>query len=865
MKLIKRFFTILLILFLCFSLISVVVGFIYKDDVKQIVLDNLNDQFSTPISFQEIEISLFQHFPKTSIGIKDVLVLSPDAKKDTLAFFDELNFACNPFSFLSSKYDVSLISISDGFISMTEKVKWNKIYQGAENKSDDRLNVAIEKILFNNILVNYRNKTKELTLIAKINDVSLKGNFSSSQFDLISVGDIYLKNFEANNVKYIQDKNIKLNTSISVNLSEGVWQFNPSNLHYGNLFLSLSGKFVESQNGILCNVNAKGNQWEIQQVMKDLVWLPDYKIEWDWKGYTNANATLTGVWGAKSNPIVVVDVSWKDGSWEWDKYNWKLENIQLKGQYTNATKSGVDKIKIDHFSAENKTSKLSIQGAIARLKDPFFNIWGTNEIDLKLLAPWIDAVGISDIYGTANVQFKTKGKAKNSILHWTDFFGVDSEILVSLENAGCKTDDLLIKDLQGEVFQVGNKATLTNLTGNVNGSDIVINGLVKNWVGWEKATKNILKIELVADVGNVMMESLIKPTEQTSEFELPDNISASVKLNVMDFQWEQFSASKLSGLVQYSNKKFSTTGFKFNHAGGIVITTTTLDRSNNNWHVSSNTGLKQIEVQEFFSQWNNFGQTFIQSNQINGIANAQSLIECRFNKEGVDVNSLYSLTNFSIKNGSLINNQALIGIGDYLKSNLILKAFVKVSELSEGLKKLHFSELNNLIEIKDGTIIIPEMEIKTNALSLRVSGMHSFNQSIDYKFNFMLDDVLRRGKKKDTEDGVTEGGKRIFLKATGTVGNSSFGLDRASARSFKKQEEETEVSQVSDNRFGETTKLDTTEAVTFDWEKKTTIKKDTVVKSDSSKTLLGKLLKKMEKKDKIDEEVEWEIEFPEQD
>lgn len=869
MNWIKRLAGILAITILLCIGASAFVGWMYKDDIKTKVLSELNQQFKTPISFNTIDISLFQHFPKATVSINKVLVNHPKNTGDTLAYINNLDLALNLYSLLTSEYNISLIGLNNGKLTLDENTTWDDIYIATNQQTSSDIQVLIDKILLNDVAVNYSNNRKQVDLALVCNDLKLNGNFSAIQFDLISKGDVDLKKLTVSGVNYIQQKNIRLNTSISVNTDKQVWQFNPSQLFYGNLPLAITGRFSETNDGIQCKLDATGDEWEIQELMDDLHWLPNYKNEWTWTGKANAKASVHGLWNANVNPTINLDVVWKNGAWNWKKHNWHLNKINLIGNYTNSTGSGVDKIKINEFTAQQEQTSLNIQGAVARLEDPFFNLWGTNTLDLSLLAPWLDTLGIKNLTGIAQLNFKTKGKANNQQLHWTDFFSVDSESSLTIENTTLAYKDLSVSNLNTTLFQVVKNTSIRDLTATVNGTNIAVKGLVRNWVGWQPNTAKLLKLELNANADEILLDNWLNKSNSQEESTLPNNLTAAVKINANHFVWDNFDATNLSGLVQFSNNQFTTTGFKFNHAKGVVITNSTLTKSNQAWHLTSNTAIKKIDVNTLFQQWNNFGQKTITHQQIKGLADAQALVNCDFDNSGVNLNTLYSLTDFTISNGSLTNNQALADIGDYLQSNLVLKAFVKVDELATNLNDLKFNKLHNLIEINDGKLIIPEMELTTNALALNVSGSHSFNQDIDYKFNFLLNDVMRRGKNKGNEDGVSSDGKRIFLKATGSVNNPSFGLDRAAARNFKNLQAEKDISKVSDDRFSDVPKEPSSTKFDFDWSSDTILTKDKPQdenKPDSSKTKFGKWLKKLENEDDKDKkEVDWEIEFPNQE
>jgi hypothetical protein len=101
------------------------------------------------------------------------------------------------------------------------------------------------------------------------------------------------------------------------------------------------------------------------------------------------------------------------------------------------------------------------------------------------------------------------------------------------------------------------------------------------------------------------------------------------------------------------------------------------------------------------------------------------------------------------------------------------------------LNNIRFSTLKNEINIADRKIYIPSMEVKSSALNLTVSGIHDFDNMVDYKLKMLLSDVLgKKVKQQHTEFGDIEddglGHSQLFLAMKGPADNPSFSYDRKS-------------------------------------------------------------------------------------
>ena len=128
-----------------------------------------------------------------------------------------------------------------------------------------------------------------------------------------------------------------------------------------------------------------------------------------------------------------------------------------------------------------------------------------------------------------------------------------------------------------------------------------------------------------------------------------------------------------------------------------------------------------------------------------------------------------------------------------------------INSFEKKLLDLKFEQLSNTLIIKNGIITIPQMSISSSALDIEVSGQHTFDNKIDYRFGFRLRDI----KEKETsefgeiiDDGT---GLRVFVRMYGTMDNPIVEWDKASKKeqAKKNREEEKEtVREMFKSEFG---------------------------------------------------------------
>jgi hypothetical protein len=138
----------------------------------------------------------------------------------------------------------------------------------------------------------------------------------------------------------------------------------------------------------------------------------------------------------------------------------------------------------------------------------------------------------------------------------------------------------------------------------------------------------------------------------------------------------------------------------------------------------------------------------------------------------------------SVKQGELINFKPLESLSN----------FVKIKDLSH----IKFSKLENEIKIKEEVISIPNMEIKSNAVSLLISGEHKFNQEYNYKISLLLSELLaKRFRSKstnfNTSDTLSPVKTNLQLKMTGNKDDMNISFEKTKIKENIKNEIRKEV------------------------------------------------------------------------
>jgi len=212
------------------------------------------------------------------------------------------------------------------------------------------------------------------------------------------------------------------------------------------------------------------------------------------------------------------------------------------------------------------------------------------------------------------------------------------------------------------------------------------------------------------------------------------------------------------------------------------------------FYISSQIVSKNINFKKLFNEWDDFKQEVIKSHNISGVAQANVRFEAPFDlRSGVIFNSIKAQVGIQVDNGRLKNVETFKSITKSLRETSSARMVMgkdNIKAFESKLLDLKFEQLSNTLVIRDGVITIPSMSIESSALTVKLSGKHTFTNKIDYRFGFRFRDLKA---KKESEFGeiVDDGsGKFVFMRMYGDLNNPNIEWDKTTNKAYRKENNE---------------------------------------------------------------------------
>lgn len=782
---------------LLFVLSIVVVLNYFEEEVVQFAKEKSKSYFVTDVDFGHAGLTFWKTFPNASLHIENVYIEETFATKDTLIFAKSVYLEFGLMDLFRGKYNINAIKADNALGRLKVDAKgadnWH-FWKESEEDSDD-FKLELKKIALDNSRFSLDNRKNEFLLKLSSQTAVGKGNFSSSQFALDVDVDGQLHHLQSGKEDYAIEKKFTLEGKLDANTDKSTYAFLKNELMIEKMPFIVNGKVDASDKSNIDLVIAS-DDLNLKEVIASLT--PDQQArfkDYAASGSVKAEIKVKGNTFGKNVPVTDVRCVVNDGVLLHKPSDVKLDELTCDLRYVSGEKEDV--LSIRNIKSKMAAGYVDVQGIIKNLKNPMLDVSLNTETDLQNLKRFFawDTLDVctgqisANAHITGNLQYITADTAYNWKALNTAGKATLKDAQVKLRNS-----NRLFSNVQSDIVFDNKDVSVKNFSGEVNGSDFTINGSIKNLVPFITTKTEHLYLDArlnsrVLDFTNLVETSSSTSNNSDYHLELPERIDFVLNSNIQKFTFRKFEAQNVKGVVNLDGFKLTIDPVSFQTADGLFNAQIAMSQGNDdNYRLNCLATLKNINIQKFFTEFENFDQTFITDKNLRGVTNATVQFKTTVTKSlKILPDKVESLVDISIDNGQLVGLESLQEIAAYVKKNKLAAPFVDTDKFAERLKNISFSRLENVIEIKDRTIIIPMMDIKSSALDISARGKHTFDSRIDYTVGFNLRDVLVK-KEKEWEvqdDGL---GRRLFVYMKGTTASPEYGIDKDVAKEIRQQE-----------------------------------------------------------------------------
>jgi hypothetical protein len=778
--------------------------------VKVKLVGALNERLNAPVSVSDMDLTFIARFPRASIRLKDVLareVRYDGLAADTLLYAEELFLEFSLWDMFQGTYTVQSIHGRSVrlYPALDAEGRENYLIWKADSSSTSSSPLELEAVSVDGLTARYRDAGSGTEIRTTSGSLELSGRFSDAENRLTLNGDLDLRDWQQGGRSILQDRQAQLRLSLTFGGADGSFHITKGEVITNDVPLELTLDLVPGKIGKDLDLRAKGLGIDLADAVQ---LLPSEQVKllsrYGMQGEVDLAVRYAGPVEGKG-PALSIGAKVMKGRMKEKQSGVAFTDIFGELALELTPDGTPKKVLLKGFAA--RTGSGTIRGDWQSTGLVNAVVKADVQVDLALsdLLRFAQVDTLEQVEGTISLDATIDGKLRDvADLRASDLRVLRIDGTTTLHNATLKLKGLRhrVTQLNAEFALNGNDATVKGLTAQFQGQAIELSGTLRNLMPYLLFDDQRLLIEAQARSERLDLAALLLSDDQSAStgtdysLTLPALIGIDLQARIAELVFEQFKASDISSTIRMHDQRLTIAPVSFNTASGAVLGDLELDARGGAgakaYPLSIHATFQDIDVKQLFAEFQDFGQDFIGHRHLSGRTSAQVALQAPLSPAfELDMDQLVCVIDIAVENGSIKGHAPLLAIADHLQKNKMVAPFVDTKELRSRLADVRFSRLENQIEIRNGAVHVPAMEIRSTAMDLELSGTHWFDDRIDHHLNFRLSDLFRMGKPTDDEFGpiADDGtGMRIFLHMYGTATDPQFANDGAMASDRRKQQ-----------------------------------------------------------------------------
>ncbi|MEZ4993858.1 MAG: AsmA-like C-terminal region-containing protein [Saprospiraceae bacterium] len=773
-RFLKRFAIISLIVLIGLVGIAALLASIYEKKIGERIIKEINKQITSDLRVNAFDLSVVSSFPNVAANLNGVSLT--DNRDGLLLEAEQLSFRMGLLSLLSSKINVKSVVISDGALQVAIDQKGRPNYDifktseegntSEETTDDDEgPTIALAEARLEDIDLIYVDESARQEMMANVQEARFSGEFSSEQFALDSDAKLEFRFVEMDGQRYLAGKNLAYDAVVDVDMTNGKYQFKEVMLDVESNVFRIDGSIEENDAGYYYDLFLNSEKSSLASMIQ---LLPREYLEslgeFDSKGDFIVKAEVKGQADDRKGPEIRAELSLEDGRLTSPLMDGTLKDVSFLATFSNgeARTNGSSVFEIKNMKGYFDRELMEMRLRVEDLDDPFIDFQLDGVVPVEMVYGFIPDERVKNGDGEIEIRnLQVKGKY-DDMIQTSRIARVQTGGELEFDDASLTIAGEEMTIDKGRLQLQDNVLSIEGLKLEGAGSEMEFTGTAQNLLpvlfadslNSKKAELNF-QAKLFAkslDLDRLVALSLVDEGEEVEEDVPVDSLKEQRIQNreritnflkgTFDAQVEEFNYNKIEGenfigLLDFRNNQLNITGRTQAMEGSFDVQGELYFQDQP--YLEARLSCNGINVHEFFREGENFGQDVLRAENVDGTLDAKIAIYVYWDEQGNLLwDKLKILAGLGIKNGKLQDFEMLESFS----------SFVDVRDLRD----IHFTSMENFVEISKQRVIIPVMFIQSNALNLTISGEHSFDQDIAYSLKVNAGQVLaNKFKKHDPE------------------------------------------------------------------------------------------------------------------
>lgn len=764
----KTIATIVALLVIVSAIVLASVVYLRQDKIKNLLVGELNKHLTTEVSVNQIDLSIVKSFPFVSLVLNDVVIKPPKnfPEAPPLMKAKLLMLRFNIISIITGKYTIHSIYISNASLSFHEDGNGRdnfSILKSTGTTTGKEVNFDIRKLTLQQSTIYYRNTGRADDIALSVNQLVMKGEFQSKQFTLKLKGDLLNEKLMVGNTTILPPGKAVAESVVEINTIKKVLDFKKALLVFEDIPAEFRGRYTYGYNSLI-DFSVTSIKGEISRILKIIPqWVADYFTPYSPEGVLMVRGSLKGPSGQPEQWIISATGDISSGKLSYDSGKLNFTHIETNASLYYAGKKSSEVLKLKKISGKLGSGRFEGTATIRNFSKPHGDLVLHLNTDISELDSLLTNENFTRPQGRLSADIRYNGP-------FTGNDRIDRNIKgeASFSDAGFMYKKEVVSNMNGAVAFADNKLHMDGFTCRIGNSDFTANGFIENLTGYIMGgdRRNVnASLSLYSD--KLILEDLIglvstTDAQSTTTSIFPPNVTLTSVVNINSLTYKKLSTQNITGTFSLKDDILRGSNISIKALGGNISANGLINgRYGNRAQIITKASFRNVDINQLFYQFDNFGQKSLVSENLKGTGDATVDFSTSLYRDfTINTASVEAIADLEIRNGELNDFEPLQALSRFLDT--------------KELRNVRFATLKNRIEIINKTVLIPRMEINSSALNLVGYGTHTFGNNIDYHVNMLLSDVLRAKRKKSslTEQVVEDDGTgkpRLFLRLTGPI------------------------------------------------------------------------------------------------
>ncbi|MBP5982493.1 MAG: hypothetical protein KA734_02135 [Fluviicola sp.] len=748
------------ITFLLLIVLMICIPIIFKDDIKQLVLKEVNKSLKADVSIQDIDLTFISTFPAITIELSDVKVVGRTAFKGVeLAAIKSFSAHVGFWDIVSGdQIEIDEIHLSDARFDVRVDPKGMANYDiviPTEELPKDKqeepssFKLSLNEYSLTNVAIRYDDQASDLFAdIVHLNHTG-SGDLTADVIDFNTETTIDSLTYKMDGLTYLSHVKTKAIANLLMEFSEtsSKFTFRENEFELNNFKTSLAGSY---------EMFAKHDEMDLKMntnniAFKDLLSLVPsfYQSGYESmiaKGNVQMKAVVKGKMDDKNLPGWDVGLQVKNAQIKYAGVPSSINNIVVDAGSAFAGGSDLDKMTLDvnKFHADFVGNVIDANLKMRNpMTDPLIDSKVKAKVNLASIGKVMPLATGESYQGKLNADVVLNGRM--SAIEKENYEAFQAKGIVELFGMNYKSADLNEQvAIEKMTLRFSPKnLSLEKMDAKMGKSDFSLNGTIDNYLGYFFRNEllkgqfdfnsNYLDIDQL--MGVTTTASTPAATTETASSEpapvaadtepilIPENVDFALNSNLKKVHYNGIDVTNIKGNIGLKEEVAALNNLTMNALGGTVgLTGSYNSKDHNKPAIDFGYNLGNIDIQQL-------AKNFLTIKKLAPIAQyAQGKISSKLTLKSDLTKALEPVYT------------SLTGSGDLFTNMITLSGFEPMKKIGESLNmnklsnqtikdvKAYFSMANGKIKLKPFTV-------KMEGVETEISGTSSIDQSIDYVLN----------------------------------------------------------------------------------------------------------------------------------